>query len=86
MGFDISSDETVRKDAFLFGEAQSRIIVSISNDKEEQFIETLANSVVEFTFLGEVVDDNAVVDGESFGSIKELAEIYESVIPKMMGE
>ena len=30
LGFEISSDSSVRKDAFLFGEAQSRVVVSVS--------------------------------------------------------
>ncbi|MGZ4117401.1 MAG: phosphoribosylformylglycinamidine synthase subunit PurL, partial [Bacteroidia bacterium] len=39
LGFDISSDEDVRKDAFLFGEAQSRVIVSVKKSDEDKFID-----------------------------------------------
>jgi phosphoribosylformylglycinamidine synthase len=38
IGFNINSDDTVRKDAFLFGEAQSRVIVSVKKDDEDKFI------------------------------------------------
>jgi phosphoribosylformylglycinamidine synthase subunit PurL len=86
LGFDITCDDSIRKDAFLFGESQSRIIVSINSEQEDLFVEMLAKSDVEFTYLGEVIEKDAIIDGENFGSIKEFGEIYESVIPKMMGE
>ncbi|MFW5793042.1 MAG: phosphoribosylformylglycinamidine synthase subunit PurL [Bacteroidota bacterium] len=86
LGFDISCDEDIRKDAFLFGESQSRIIVTVDTNKEEDFVEMMALSEVEFSFLGEVIENEAIIDGESFGRIEYLGSIYESVIPKMMGE
>src|SRR5690606_1087379 len=32
LGFEIATDASIRKDAFLFGEAQSRIVVSVSKE------------------------------------------------------
>jgi phosphoribosylformylglycinamidine synthase len=34
LGFDISTDKNIRKDAFLFGEAQSRVVVTVKKDDE----------------------------------------------------
>ncbi len=85
-GFRIESDAGIRKDAFLFGEAQSRVVVSVSPEKEEEFAELMALSDVDFSLLGEVSGKEALVDGESFGSIKELMETSERVFPEMMGE
>ncbi|MFO8067419.1 MAG: phosphoribosylformylglycinamidine synthase subunit PurL [Bacteroidales bacterium] len=84
LGFDINCDEEIRKDAFLFGESQSRIIVTIDSKKEAAFVEMMATSDVEFSFLGEVIENDAVIDGENFGKIKDLGSIYENVIPNMM--
>ncbi|HMT30961.1 MAG TPA: AIR synthase-related protein, partial [Bacteroidia bacterium] len=49
MGFSIETDVEIRKDAFLFGEAQGRVVVTVSQDQVDEFIEQLASSDVEFT-------------------------------------
>jgi phosphoribosylformylglycinamidine synthase subunit PurL len=86
LGFQIESDDSIRKDAFLFGEAQSRVVVSVSQEHEGTFAEFMAQTETEFSLLGEVSGKEAIIDGESFGSIAELEKIFESVIPHMMGE
>ena len=53
MGFDISTDENFRKDAFLFGECQSRVVVSIHPDKQNDFIELMLERTIDFNLLGE---------------------------------
>ncbi len=85
-GFRIHSDEGVRRDAFLFGESQSRVVVSVSPDKEGELAALLARMDVPFSFLGEVGGGDAVVDRENFGSIRDLRYEYENSIPDMMGE
>lgn len=84
LGFNIDTDPEYRKDAFLFGESQSRVVVSIKPENEGELAAFLALNNTEFSLLGEVIGAEAVVDGHSFGSIEQLDEIYESVIPKMM--
>jgi phosphoribosylformylglycinamidine synthase II len=41
LGFDILSDSEIRLDSFLFGESQSRIVVTIDNDKYNEFIDLM---------------------------------------------
>jgi len=36
LGFEISSDNKIRKDAFLFGESQSRVVISVAPGKENE--------------------------------------------------
>ncbi len=84
LGFNIETDESVRKDAFLFGESQSRVVVSVNPGKEESFINMVANSDVEFSLLGEVEGSELIIDGESYGSIADLAALYDNVIHDMM--
>lgn len=86
LGFDINSDSNVRKDAFLFGEGQSRVVVSVSPDKEEEFINYMADAKAEFSMLGVVVGKEAVVDEESLGTIDELKAAYESTLVGVLGE
>lgn len=84
LGFSIDTDPEFRRDAFLFGESQSRVVVTVNPENEGEFAAFLAHTGTEFSLLGEVMGTEAIVDGESFGKIKELEKLFESVIPKMM--
>ncbi len=84
LGFDVMTDDSIRKDAFLFGESQSRIVVSVNPRNKENFITMATASGVQFTLLGEVFGNDAVIDGESYGTIERLARIYDNVIHNMM--
>jgi phosphoribosylformylglycinamidine synthase len=83
-GFAIQTDDQFRKDGFLFGEAQGRVIVSVSADKLEAFNEFMALSDANFTLLGEVTGSEILVDEESFGTIGEFVQAYEGTLPAYM--
>ncbi|MDQ3192068.1 MAG: phosphoribosylformylglycinamidine synthase subunit PurL [Bacteroidota bacterium] len=84
LGFDITCDDEFRKDAFLFGEAQSRVVVSIKPEDEEGFIEQMAQSNVEFNILGEVNSGELYIDDQSWGSISWYLEIYNTALGKLL--
>ncbi|MDB5023430.1 MAG: purL [Mucilaginibacter sp.] len=86
LGFEIESDSSVRKDAFLFGEAQGRVVVSISPQEQERFIELMATSEVEFSLLGSVSNGYLRVDEESFGNIVDIKLVYDNVLHVILGE
>ncbi|MFP4063996.1 MAG: phosphoribosylformylglycinamidine synthase subunit PurL [Bacteroidales bacterium] len=86
LGFYIDSDDQIRKDAFLFGEAQGRVVVSVKPENEGALAEMLAQTEVPFSLLGRVEGKDAVVDAVSFGSIAELDALHEGTLPAMMGE
>jgi phosphoribosylformylglycinamidine synthase len=70
-GFNIETVDTFRRECFLFGESQSRFVVTISPDKEDEFQNYLVNNNVSFTKLGEVFGSDVIIDDENFGSINE---------------
>ena len=86
LGFEIESDNAVRKDAFLFGEAQGRVVVSISPEEQERFIELMATSEVDFSLLGTVSNGYLAVDEESFGHITDIKLVYDNVLHTILGE
>ncbi len=86
LGFDITSDGGVRKDAFLFGEGQGRVVVTVSKDKEEAFVEYMMEASPEFSMLGVVIGNEAVVDEESLGTIADLKKSYDSALETILGE
>lgn len=85
LGFNITLDDTIRKDAFLFGEAQGRVIVTLTSDEQEAFVEMLAASETEFSLLGTVTDGALIVDEESFGSVLEAKQVHLNVLHNILG-
>jgi phosphoribosylformylglycinamidine synthase subunit PurL len=84
LGFDIDSDSNIRKDAFLFGEGQCRIVVTVKPENEDAFTDMLLNSDAEFSCLGVVEGDEMFIDGESFGKVEEIKEKYDSALGKLV--
>ena len=86
LGFDIASDSSIRKDAFLFGEAQGRVVVSVAPADQERFIEMMATSEVDFSLLGTVTNGYLHIDEESFGHITDIKMVYNNVLHSILGE
>ena len=80
LGFDIVCDKTIRKDAFLFGEAQSRVVVSVSKEKEEAFINLLKKEAVDFSLLGEVSKGENSIDKQKIADTKELKNKFDTAL------
>ena len=86
LGFAIVSEDDIRKDAFLFGEAQGRVVVSVNPSQQEAFIELLATSNTEFSLLGTVTSGVLLVDEELFGTVTQAASVYQNVLHGILGE
>lgn len=84
LGFDIVTDSEIREDAFLFGESQGRVVVTVSEEQEEDFIEFMMDSGVAFTLLGHVTKGKLMVDDEHFGFIKESKDLYNNALGKLL--
>jgi phosphoribosylformylglycinamidine synthase len=81
-GFEIVSNKEIRKDAFLFGEAQGRVLVST---KDEKSLESICNQMqVPFEKIGMVKADAAIIDQENFGRIHDLKKLYDHAIESKM--
>ena len=84
LGFNISTNEEVRKDAFLFGEAQSRVIVSVKKEDEDKFIDLMMDSGAEFEYIGDVTGKAMVIDDESFGTVAEAKALFDSALGNIL--
>lgn len=80
LGFDIVCDKSIRKDAFLFGEAQSRVVVSVSKEKEEAFVNLLKKEAVDFSLLGEVSKGENSIDKQKIADTKELKNKFDTAL------
>jgi phosphoribosylformylglycinamidine synthase len=84
LGFDISTDKNLRKDAFLFGEAQGRVVVTVKKDDEIKLVDLLKESGCKFSKLGFVRGKEVKIDDEVCGSIQEFKKLYETSIETIL--
>ena len=84
LGFEVNSDSTFRKDAFWFGEAQSRVLVSVKPEKKADFETSLKNQKVAFSSLGVVKGTNFVADGKVLSSLSDASNSYFTALEKAL--
>ncbi|MFH2095378.1 MAG: phosphoribosylformylglycinamidine synthase subunit PurL [Bacteroidota bacterium] len=84
LGFDITTDGEIRTDAFLFGEAQGRVIVSVSQNKETEFLDFMLAAKFPFSMLGHVTKGQMRVDDVSFGFIDDARKEYDNALEKYL--
>ena len=83
-GFDITTTADIRKDAFLFGEAQSRVVVSVTANNEDRFVDFMIEKEIPFSTLGHVTKSELRIDDDSFGFIYDVRKIYENALQKII--
>ena len=84
LGFSINTLDNIRKDAFLFGESPSRIVVSIEPKNKDAFEKFMLSTNTAFNHLGNVTSGDIIIDNESFGNSEEYKNIYDTSISEKM--
>lgn len=85
LGFSVVSHPQVRPDAWLFGEAQSRVVVTVREERAADFERFLQSENAAFEVLGTVQSSSVVVDGEDWGVTTDWQRAYDSVLGEVMG-
>jgi phosphoribosylformylglycinamidine synthase len=81
-GFDITTDAEIRKDAFLFGESQSRVVVTVSQEKQDDFVDFMLESETNFSALGHVTKGEIRIDDVSYGFIDDHKDHFNSYLKR----
>ena len=84
LGFAISTDKNLRGDCFLFGESQSRVVVSVKKEAEtavEDFLKCLRQP---FSKIGSVVENEVKIDGQNWGKTTAWKKIHDSELGQIM--
>jgi phosphoribosylformylglycinamidine synthase subunit PurL len=84
LGFDIHTEGGLRKDAFLFGESQSRVVVSVSPSQIADFEEFMEEIEANVTKIGRVLGERIRIDGEGWGNITTWKKTYDNLIGDIM--
>jgi phosphoribosylformylglycinamidine synthase len=78
LGFNVSQQsKSIREDAYWFGEAQGRIVVTVKADKVNEFESLLT---IPFEKLGVVTAGEIIINNEDWGNIDNWKEKYENAI------
>lgn len=84
LGFDVVAvDADIRKDGYWFGEAQSRVVVSVKRENVPAFTRALGDHA--FEELGFVTAGEIEVDGQEWGRISTWKQSYLTAIEKLLG-
>ena len=84
LGFAVQANSAIRKDAFWFGEAQSRVVVSCSTEQLNNIEAAAQKAGIAVTVLGTVTSGNIEVNGESWGTIEAWRNLYDTAIEKLI--
>ena len=84
LGFDICTDQSFRLDAWLFGESQSRVVISVTPQNCASFETLLAEFNIEYLKMGTVTDSEIGVNGEHWGNVSEYKTIYHHTLPSKL--
>jgi phosphoribosylformylglycinamidine synthase II len=83
LGIDVvAANINIRKDAYWFGEAQSRVVVSVHPDQVNKFKKIIGDHPCEE--LGEVTSGAIEVDGLNWGNIVSWKEKYDTAIENLL--
>jgi len=75
-----------RLDALLFGESQSRVVVSVAPEKSATFRQFATANNLPFSHIGTVTaNGNFSLNGNIITSAKEVTALYESTLPNALG-
>lgn len=81
LGFEVKKSNGLRSDAWWFGEAQGRAIVSVSTDKVTDFEKEVK---IPFEKLGTVTSGEIVINGESWGNISIWKKKYDNALKNLL--
>ncbi len=84
LGFNVAAASELRKDAYWFGEAQGRVVVSCSKLQSEGLQLKAKEAGIPVTELGTVTDGKIMVNGEDWGNSVEWKEKYDTAIEKLL--
>ena len=85
-GFAVTLAGDLPPHVMLFGESASRVVAAVAPAREGSFRGLAATRGVPFARLGETGGPRAVIDGLVDLQVAELADVWETAIPRLLGE
>lgn len=85
LGFEvIEKSMGIRKDAYWFGEAQGRVVVTVDHHSRRAFADMLQSMNIPFSEIGKVTANEVIVDNDNWGRIDEWKAKYDDAITNLL--
>ena len=84
LGFSIETNKNYRVDSFLFGEKQSRAIISVSPEEAEMVESTLRKFEQPFERLGMVTENSISINHSDYGSILDFKKTFQESLGNLL--
>jgi phosphoribosylformylglycinamidine synthase II len=84
LGFSVQAKANMRNDAYWFGEAQGRVVVSCTKENAERLQQNAKSENIDILQLGTVTAGNIEVNAENWGSISDWKNKYDTAIEKLL--
>lgn len=84
LGFEVTGAADIPKDAFWFGESQSRVVVSVPAATQAALETMLGQLNAVYTVLGNVTAGKLVVNGQHWGNCKDWKLQYDNAIGNIL--
>ena len=86
LGFSIRSVPGLRKDAFLFGEGQGRVVISVTPAQQEVFEDSFKRTESSFLQIGSVQATDFVIDEQQLISVARGKELYKTSLANFLNK
>jgi phosphoribosylformylglycinamidine synthase subunit PurL len=84
-GFKVSKQNNdLRNDAFWFGEAQGRVVITVKKEHQAEVEASLKMDNIDCNVIGEVVENDVIVDNNNWGSIEGFKTSYDNAIGNIL--
>lgn len=84
LGFTVNAKSNFRKDAYWFGEAQGRVVVSCTPENAAQLVQNAKTKNIDILQLGTITTGSIEVNGENWGNISDWKNKYDTAIEKLL--
>lgn len=86
LGFSIQTPDSLRKDAFLYGESGGRVVVSVSAAQLERFEGICETAALPYLELGQVTAQQIRIDGQHLGHVGTFHQLYLQALTKRVNQ
>lgn len=83
-GFELCFGDEARADAYLFGESQSRVVVSVDPACKVSFENFMQRSAIACQHIGKVLNSKIQVKSDDYGDISFWKNLYDTAIEKLV--
>jgi phosphoribosylformylglycinamidine synthase len=84
LGFSVTAADGIRRDAFWFGEGQSRAVISIDPTEQYALEQCLDRLGLPYLSLGSVTQGSITIDDVHYPDIEHFAKLYQRSLESMM--